>query len=102
MAFPQGAMLVNIGTSWWLPNYFLYVRQAKIASGVRYVPLIYDLIPVLTPENCDAKLVQEFIGWFIGVLEHADFYLAISDATRQDLIAFAAKLGRPIRRIGSR
>lgn len=96
LIFPQGAVLVNVGTSWWLPNYFLYVRQAKIAFGVRYVPLIYDLIPVLMPENCDLELVQEFIGWFIGVLEHADFYLAISDATKKDLIALAEKLGRPI------
>jgi glycosyltransferase involved in cell wall biosynthesis len=96
LIFSRGAVLVNVGASWWLPNYFLHVRQAKIASGVRYVPLIYDLIPVVTPENCDLVLVEEFIGWFIGVLEHADYYLAISDATRNDLMAFAAKLGRPI------
>jgi glycosyltransferase involved in cell wall biosynthesis len=96
MAFPRGAVLMNVGTSWWLPNYFLYVREAKIASDVRYVPLIYDLIPALTPENCDPKLVREFIGWFVSVLDHADFYLAISEATRNDLLDFAAKLGRPI------
>lgn len=96
MDFPRGAVLLNVGTSWWLPNYFLYVRQAKIAFGLRYVPLIYDLIPAITPENCDPKLVQEFIGWLAGVLDHADFYFTISEATRRDLIAFAEKMGRPI------
>jgi glycosyltransferase involved in cell wall biosynthesis len=96
LVFARGAALVNVGTSWWLPNYFLYVRAAKIASDLRYIPLIYDLIPALTPENCGAGLVQEFIGWFLGVLDHADFYLAISDATRNDVLAFATKLGRPI------
>ena len=89
-------MLVNIGTSWWLPNYFLYVRSAKITANIRYVPLIYDLIPALMPENCDPELVQEFIGWLIGVLDHADFYMTISQATRSDLMAFAKKVGRPI------
>lgn len=96
MVFPRNAVLMNVGTSWWLPNYFLYVREAKVASGIRYVPLIHDLIPVLMPENCDPKQVQEFIGWFIGVLDHADFYLANSESTRNDLITFAEKLGRPI------
>jgi len=27
--FPQGASLINLGTSWWLQNYFLFVRRAK-------------------------------------------------------------------------
>lgn len=96
MTFPMNAMLVNVGSSWWVPNYFLYVRQAKITSNVRYVPLIYDLIPALTPENCSPNLVAEFVGWFIGVLDHADFYLAISQATRRDMISFSNKAGRPI------
>lgn len=96
MAFPRRSVLMNVGTSWWLPNYFLYVRTARQTSDVRYIPLIYDLIPALTPENCDPRLVQEFIGWFIGVLDHADYFLAISEATRKDLMDFAARLGRPI------
>ncbi len=96
MVFPENAILVNVGSSWWIPNYFVYVRQAKTASSVRYVPLIYDLIPVLTPENCAPELVGEFITWLISVLDHADYYLAISQATRKDLLAFAQKLGRPI------
>ena len=96
MTFPMNAILVNVGSSWWVPNYFLYVRQAKIASNVRYVPLIYDLIPALTPENCAPELVGEFIAWFVSVLDHADFYLAISQATRADMLAFSEKVGRPI------
>ena len=38
--FPQGTYLVNIGTSWWLQNYFLRVREAKRAYQIRYVPVI--------------------------------------------------------------
>jgi len=96
LAFPRGSMLVNVGTSWWVPNYFLYVRQAKARYGIRYVPLVHDLIPMLMPDYCDRALVEAFIAWFIGVLDHSDFYLAVSESTRNDMVAFAQKLGRPI------
>ncbi len=96
LTFPRGAWLVGLGTSWWLPNYFMYVRQAKVESGIRYVPLIYDMIPAMRAEDCHPELVHEFIDWLIGVLQHADFFLAISDATKADLIALAAELGMPV------
>lgn len=93
LAFPQGAFLVNLGTSWWLPNYFMYIRKAKIDHGIRYVPLIHDMIPVLRPNECHPDLVHDFIDWLMGVLQHADFFLANSDATKADLIGHAAQLG---------
>ena len=34
-AFEKGAFLVNLGTSWWLRNYFLNVRAAKAHHGIR-------------------------------------------------------------------
>ena len=93
LAFPRGAFLVNLGTSWWLPNYFMYIRKAKIDHGIRYVPLIHDMIPVLRPSECHPDLVHDFIDWLMGVLQHADFFLANSDATKADLIGQAALLG---------
>ena len=72
LTFPHGACLVNLGTSWWLPNYFMYIRQAKQAFGIRYVPLIHDMIPAMMPEHCARELVEEFIDWLGGVLGHAD------------------------------
>lgn len=96
MVFPRGVCLVNLGTSWWLPNYFMYIRQAKTDFGIRYVPMIHDMIPVLRPNECHPDLVQNFIDWFIGVLQHSDFFLANSEATKADLIALAARLDQDI------
>ena len=92
MAFPRGAYLVNLGTSWWLPNYFLYIRKAKAEYGIRYVPLIHDMIPILRPSECHPDLVHDFVDWLLGVLQHADAFLANSNATKADLIAMAARL----------
>ena len=96
LAFPKGATLINLGTSWWLPNYFMYIRQAKIASQIRYVPLIHDMIPAMLPDYCNIELVHEFIDWLVGVLQHADFFLAVSESTKADLIRLAGDLGRAI------
>lgn len=94
--FPEGACLVNLGTSWWLQNYFLYVRQAKRTRNIRYVPFVHDLIPVMTPQHCVKELTQDFITWALGVFEHADFFLANSNSTKRDLIKVGDMLGHSV------
>jgi glycosyltransferase involved in cell wall biosynthesis len=91
--FSKGAYLVNMGTSWWLQNYFLYIREAKIREQIKYVPFVHDMIPIMTPEHCVAGLTQDFISWALGVFRHADHYLVNSEATRRDLQKVGATLG---------
>lgn len=96
LAFATGAWLVNLGTSWWLQNYFLAVRQAKETSGIRYVPFVHDLIPIMAGEHCTRELTCDFISWAIGAFDHADHFLVNSTATRNDLVRTAAILGRSV------
>ncbi|MGC1303045.1 MAG: glycosyltransferase [Caulobacteraceae bacterium] len=96
IVFPTGAYLINLGTSWWLQNYFLFVRRAKAEHGIRYVPFVHDLIPVKAPEHCTKELTQDFISWAIGAFEHADFFLVNSHATKRDLLAVGKRLGHPL------
>ncbi len=42
--FAIGSILLNLGSSWWLQNYFVGVRFAKARFGILYVPFIHDLI----------------------------------------------------------
>jgi tetratricopeptide (TPR) repeat protein len=91
--FNQGAYLVNIGTSWWLQNYFLKIREAKKRSDIRYIPFVHDMIPVMVPEYCVEGLVKDFVGWAQAVYYHADFYFVNSEATRADLIKVGRQLG---------
>ncbi len=92
-SFVRGSVLLNLGTSWWLQNYFLNVRLAKSLYGVRYVPFVHDFIPVMAPEHCVSELRQDFITWAIGAFDHADFFLVNSKATLADLQTVSAKLG---------
>lgn len=96
LVFPKGAVLINLGTSWWLQNYFLFVRQAKARFDIRYVPFVHDLIPVMASEHCTRELTQDFISWAIGAFDHADFFLANSEATKRDLLRVAAFLGHDL------
>jgi glycosyltransferase involved in cell wall biosynthesis len=79
-----GASLVNLGTSWWIPDYLRVVRQAQARFGLRYIPFIHDCIPLLVPEHCPGGLVDEFARWFASVCLHADAVLTNSECTRAD------------------
>ena len=92
-AFVHGSILLNLGTSWWLQNYFLNVRLAKSVCGIRYVPFVHDFIPVMAPEHCVSELRQDFITWAIGAFDHADYFLVNSKATLSDLQTVCRKLG---------
>lgn len=92
LAFPRGAYLINLGTSWWLQNYFLHVRRARAAYGVRYIPFVHDLIPIMAPEHCVLRLTQDFISWASGVFAHADRYLTNSEASKRDFLKVARTL----------
>lgn len=96
MAFPHGAFLINLGTSWWLQNYFLNVRMAKARYGIRYVPFVHDCIPIITPEHCVVNLTRDFISWVIGAFQHSDHVMVNSQSTANDLRRVASYLGHEI------
>jgi glycosyltransferase involved in cell wall biosynthesis len=82
--FAPGASLVNLGTSWWIRDYFLRVREAMRLYGLRYVPLIYDCIPLVAPEHCQPLLCEEFAEWFSSMAALADSAFAISEWSAAD------------------
>jgi glycosyltransferase involved in cell wall biosynthesis len=91
--FAFGSMLLNLGSSWWLQNYFLGVRAAKAQFDILYVPFIHDLIPLEMPELCVAELRNNFEEWIESVFAHADFFLVNSQNTLTDLKEAARKVG---------
>lgn len=88
--FAPGASLVNLGTSWWIRDYFLRVRHVMRQYGVRYVPLVYDCIPLMVPEHCHEQLAQEFAQWFSSMAALSDSALAISEWSAADARRIAA------------
>lgn len=94
--FPQGSVLLNLGTSWWLQNYFLNVRLAKSLSGIKYVPFVHDFIPAVAEEHCTDELRQDFMSWAIGAFDHADYFFVNSMATLKDLREVGTRLGHVV------
>ncbi len=82
---PEGAWLVNPGSSWWLPDYHRAVREARARHGIRYAPLVHDCGPATLPEHVDPSMAAQFVRWFAGLSLQADLVLAVSEATRADI-----------------
>lgn len=95
-AFHPGDRLVNLGTSWWVYNYFLLVRNAKRDFGIRYIPFIHDFIPLMAANHCVTGVIEDYVSWMVGVFDHADFYLVNSQSTGQDLLRVADRLGHKV------
>ncbi len=91
-AMGPGTMLVNLGSSWWQPGYMRRVAALKRDHGIRYIPFLYDCIPLLLPEHCAAGLVDEFSRWFAQLCLLADAVAVISDCTGRDFARLSAPL----------
>jgi len=85
MRFPRDALLVNLGNSWSLTDYFRALRQAQRDHGVRYVPFVHDCVPLIVPEHCLTGLVHSYVRWFSALGLHAHGLLCNSENTRDDL-----------------
>ena len=90
MAFPKGAWLVNLGSSWWLAGYHQAVRAARERSGLRYAAMVHDTGPVTLPEHSPPETSARFARWFSVLVQEADLLLAHSEAGHRDIKAVAA------------
>lgn len=91
--FSPDSILINLGTSWADRNYLLDIRIIRARDAVIYVPLVFDLIPLIGPEWFMQSLVRDYRAWFASLLHSCDGCVAISDATRRDLIRTSAEWG---------
>ncbi|MCA3312748.1 MAG: glycosyltransferase [Roseomonas sp.] len=85
-------ILVNLGTSWWIENYFLKIRDLRKKYGIRYVPMIHDVIPLMMPEHCAERLVEEFSQWFSTLVLEVDGAVTNSQWSAMDVRHHASRL----------
>lgn len=95
MMFAPRTVLVNLGTSWSDRNYLLDIRTARVRDNIVYVPLVFDLIPLIGPDWFSGSLVRDYRAWFTSLLHSADGCVAISQATRHDLIEKSGQWNAP-------
>ena len=77
--------LANLGSSWWIENYFQKVRELRKLHDLRYVPMIHDCIPLMVPEHCPVALVEDFRQWFLAAMLEADAVLTNSHWSARDI-----------------
>ncbi len=93
---PDKAILVNLGTSWWIYDYYLLVRNAKERQGISYIPFVHDFIPIMAPEHVVRGVIADYVSWAVGVFQHADLFLVNSQSTKRDLLRVAGRLGHEV------
>lgn len=93
---PWRAVLVNLGVSFWVYDYYRFIRNAKAERQISYIPLVYDMIPLVKPELCVRGWIQDFTIWAVGLFQHADGFLAISQSAKRDLLEVADRLGHSV------
>lgn len=86
-----GDLLVTLGSPWFHPSFAAVVKAAQQKYGLRYVLLVYDIIPLRRPEWCDKKLTASFGAFIRSVLPLADTLLTISRASASDLVRYASE-----------
>jgi glycosyltransferase involved in cell wall biosynthesis len=90
---PNGAVLLNLGSSWWSPNYLMNVRQAQAKWGLRYLPFVHDCIPVLRPDLCVTGLPAQFLSWLAGAGLAADGIITSTHATAGQVRSVLTEIG---------
>lgn len=90
-----GDQLILLDSSWHA-QHFAQIESLK-ANGLGLIAVIYDLLPVSRPEFFEERLRGIFNQWFDWVIQHADGYMAISQAVRDEVFTtLCQRLGRPL------
>lgn len=87
----RGDTLLLLDSSWHIDGLFDAVESLRRDVGMRVGLVVYDLIPLRTPQFCDPHLVRVFHAWWRRARGIADVVLGISDAMRRDAEAAFAE-----------
>ncbi|MBI0537149.1 glycosyltransferase family 1 protein [Roseomonas sp. KE2513] len=91
-----GDVLGVLGSPWFHNDYGGFLSRTTAGCSMRTALLVYDLIPLLRPEWCDAGLVRVFSRWFTGFAPKVDHLFAISEATARDVERWSAREEVPL------
>jgi hypothetical protein len=88
-----GDTLFAPGAGWIHPRHAEMVAHAKRVHGVRFVLLVYDLIPLRRPEWVGRAHTAMFRNWCASILPLCDAVATISQTTAADLRDWTRRAG---------
>lgn len=78
--------LVLLDSTWRLENIKMY-KQVKLI-GVNIFTMVYDLIPIISPNMVHKDLTKNFYKWLYQSADYTDFYISDSESAKGDLVKF--------------
>ncbi len=94
--FSPRDILITLDASWMYDIWPALVEAQR--QGCKIGAIIYDLIPIRYPEFCGGAHLHKFQDWLDAATDHADFLLAISESTRDDVEDYVRSSDRGTRR----
>jgi glycosyltransferase involved in cell wall biosynthesis len=91
--FKDGDLLLSPGGSWESRSYCAAVARLKERAALKFVPLIYDLIPYKFPHFFPHYFPPRFKDWLAQTLRLSDAIVTISENSRRDIVHFATVHG---------
>ena len=92
--FEHGDLVLVLGGNWGRAGYIGRIGRAiRRTDGIRFGHVIFDVIPAVNPGFFPDGLVKEFRRYLQFILEDAAICIAISQHTRNDVLAFALAEG---------
>lgn len=76
--------LIMLDSSWHVAGLREHVERLK-DQGTGITTVVYDIIPIRTPEYCDKHLVGVFEKWFDWACRWSDGFICISRSVRDDV-----------------
>jgi glycosyltransferase involved in cell wall biosynthesis len=90
-----GDVIVSLGASWGIPNYMKYIAEMKRYYGIKFAPLVHDLIPIKHESLVEPHHTVQFRDWLRAAIPVSDIVFTNSKHTRTALVTFVAESGWP-------
>jgi glycosyltransferase involved in cell wall biosynthesis len=94
-----GDIVISLGASWGFPGYAKHIAAARARHAIRFVVLVYDMIPIENGSLVEEGHASQFRRWLEETVSQADTVLTISEYSRHALLDFAAAAGWPAPRV---
>lgn len=97
-SFCKNSVLIATGSCWGIPEFFVLANQLR-HRGMKFIPLIHDIIPVIEPSLAPPEMEDIFNSFLRKVFRCADVIMAVSKHCANDVTQFASACGYQIKSI---